>query len=81
MESTLAESIQPLCSSPVFPEYFSLGDTITRDKAKPGNRGARVRSHLYLGTGQAGRRPGVDIVMHPTSRLGWVCKQAGRAEA
>ena len=34
-----------------------------------------------MGLARQAGGPGVDIVMHPTSRLGWVCKQAGRAEA
>ena len=43
---------------PVFPEYFSLGDTITRDKAKPGNSRARGLGRLHRedrGVGRVGQ--------------------------
>ena len=54
-QSQYSRSAAP-CYPPLFPEYFRLGDTITRDKAEAWQQGARVRSHLHLGTGQAGRR-------------------------
>ena len=62
---------------PVFPEYFSLGDTITGDKAKPGNKGGTCQESPAPQDWPGGPCPGVGIVMHPTSRLGMHCKQAG----
>lgn len=75
MESTLAESIRQLLAC-FPPEYFSLGDTITGDKAKPGNRAGTCQESPAAQDWPGKPRPGVDIVMHPLCWVGYASKQA-----
>ena len=75
MESTLAESIRQLLAC-FPPEYFSLGDTITGDKAKPGNRAGTCQESPAAQDWPGKPRPGVDIVMHPLCWAGYASKQA-----